>query len=507
MLSPRQNFKGHGFAIFRASFLLAALLSISQMQVDFPPLSLTPDQTGESTFYFAASNPLILADIQDGPLLYDGSLNLPLGSFLIRANPLQMPPDSLANRTFFDYSQGDYGYHDITLGNEAALASGGRLYFIGAGRSFSGQYGNLGPENSDRNTVLQNYQLRYESPAGASGLVLGLQYHFENTGLPVTAGGYENRREESFHFGGSYERMVGRTEMSLRTAFQSGKYSAYGKQFDAFTLWNRLKLKRPIRADFSGYMDLQRKSVALQFPEAHEYRNRFTQLNTGISWRRKTVSASFGTAFIAKKFYLTGEVIWEQANLSLSLRRFVENNLSADSILALQNNPYPASEVALQIKWSGISGKLSLGQLDWTGDQIPLARYDIGIDWRWFQLEFTGSYVGSDHVLFDYRLGTALRLDPEIPGKRYRPFLELRQSYTHFTGYAVPDLTRTTAFAPFYGGYFTTNDLSFQIGFDIHNFRFTYHMDHLLPEGLTYSPELLPVEQLNYFQVLWIFEN
>ncbi len=500
-----QSFKGHGSMIFRASFLLAVLLSVSRMQELFPPLSLTPDQTGESTFFFAASNPLILADLQDGPLQFDGSLNLPLGSFIIRPNPLQTPPDSLANRTFFDYSQGDYGYHDITLGNEATIANGGRLYLIGAGRSFSGQFGNLGPENSNRNTVLQNYQLRYEG--SDSGLVLGLQYHFENTGLPVTAGGYENRREESFHFGGVYERRVGQTELTLQSAYQSGRYSAYALQFDAFTLWNRLKLKRVIRADFSGYFDLRRKSMRLQFPQTQQYGNRFTLLNTGISWRVLPFEASLGTAFIAKTFYLTGEVKWERPNFTLSVRRFVENNLSADSILALQNNPYCTSELTMQMQASGISGKLRLGQLDWKNEQLPLLRYDIGYDRGWFHLNFTGSYIGSDSALFDYRFGTVIRLDPTIPGKRYHPFLEVYQSYTHFTGSLVPDLTTVRAFEPFSGAYFTTNDISLQIGFDIRNFRFTYHMDHLLPEGLSYSLNLLTVEQLNYFQVLWIFEN
>ncbi len=507
MPSVRCSFRGRGFFLVRASFLLPALLSLAQLQDENATLPLIPDQTGESTVYFDGSNPLIFADLQDGPLWFDSSLNLPLGSFMIHQNPLKSPPDSLANRTFFDYFQGDYGYHDITLGNETTVQSGGRIYFTGAGRSFSGRYGNLGPENSDKSTVLQNYQLRYESAAAKPKIDLGLQYHIENTGLPIDAGSYVNRREESFHLGAVSVFNFNKTHLKLQSAFQSGSYLAYARQFDAFTTWNRMELRRTIREKFSGYFDLRRKSVARQYPGTKQYRNRFTLLNAGINWSNSPFSASLGTAFIAKKFYVTAAFSWQHPGFTLNLKRFVQDNMSADSLMILHNNPYTVTTFGLKIRYSGIIADINIGQVDWKGDQIPTATYDLGYDWHWVHLKVGGNYTASDSALFDSRLTTSLRLDPGIPGKRYHPYLEVHQSYTHFGGYRVLDLSSATGYAPFYGSYFSTNDLGFEIGFNVHNFQFSYHMEHLLPDGLTYSPNFLPVEELNYFRVLWTFEN
>ncbi|MBC8479158.1 MAG: hypothetical protein H8D46_01735, partial [FCB group bacterium] len=262
MNCPFYKSKRHGGILLRAFFILIVLLSAAISQGDPDLLNFQADETGQSAVSFSRFNPFVFSDITSGPIIYDGSLNIPLGSFLMKNMPAIAEPDSIRHLTFFDYSQGDYGLRDITIGEEAHLWSGGSLKFIGMGRSFQGLYNNLGPLNSARNNVLQNYLLQFDRELERSEFSVGFQYHTENGGLPVAPDEYHYRKGESFNLGANYKYLNDSYEIAGRSAIQLGRFDLNGSyNFDSFTTWNDLAATYFYRPGMQFNAGIGRKSL------------------------------------------------------------------------------------------------------------------------------------------------------------------------------------------------------------------------------------------------------
>ncbi len=498
------NIRHERSIIFRAFFYFLLLSAVTA--ADSASIQISPDYTGQSAFIYHRFNPFIQTDLQRGPITIDGGLGLPLSAWQFSAAPELTVNDSVPIVTYFNYHQGDYSYRDIAVGLMHTQDSGRQISFTGAGRSFSGKYGDQGPTDSNLANVLQNYQLDYHKADSTGSTALGVAFHTENSGLPRADFSQSNRRSDSFHAGVQLMRKWKQIWFESSNSLQAGLYALDINQVETYALWNLLAIQTEPGPGFGLNLTADSKWV-MAADDSLKHDRSMTACHILGSVDRERWHIRGGLNVLNSQIEPAADIAYQVGDFTVGAEYTTDYQLPIDTNFQFAAEVFTYTRCYLS--WTKSSGNLLIGahRSETSRETVPGFYSEGSLRWKGLRMEFSGQFYSSDSVLFDQYAKAGAAFKKTIPGKRYSPFLKITGSHIHFTGNRAVNLLEFAASVQEFTTDYTTQSIDLELGFEVHNFRFTYRFQNIRNESLSFSPFIQPLGGFNYFEVLWIFDN
>ncbi|MBT3251064.1 MAG: hypothetical protein HN729_01050 [Candidatus Marinimicrobia bacterium] len=488
---------------------------ISQQYSD--QLQLRTDQLGQSSYYFRSDNPFIFDDAQVDNINFNGSLNNPTSRFLFSKIP-DIKPDSTV-LTFFKWHQGDFSYREILVGLSSINLNGTLINFKGMGRSFPGKYNHLNTIGSSSDNVLQNYLITFGKESDRSTSSISFFHHRENSGIPVNATNNSYRKSRSYNAGVSYRLSGDMVTYDFSGAFQFLHTSTQtitdidentNISYEDFTYWLDSKAIYNLSDNSEYIVKYSIKKVNISPQNLSQESQDLFDYQGYLNYRwQDGIETKIGVIYLSnEKIYPVGSAFKKYDKLTFGISRNVFSSFYHESDFILEKKYWHSSSVWSDFNHGKFSSKLKIIQLRYENENYLIINPQISYLVNWFELVYSGHYNNSETSIISEQSSFSIEIIPTLKNKRYRPFIKLEGTHTNLNGSGNNNINfLETNQLSYYPDSKIYSLLDMSIGIKIEHFSVSFKFVQIFDKNSIVSPEILPVDKMNFLDVFWLFND
>ena len=471
------------------------------------------DEVGENTYFLNYRNPEFLMDASINFVKLDGSLGLPLGSYLLPGFlPKSSQADSINNTSQIYYRKGDYDYSDLGIGLQIGSSDSGFYSIQGFKRSPPRLY-----LSSSDNNQLQNYLFSYGKDSETSNVTVSALYHIENYDLPAN-GENTNRKVESFHGGARLAHNWRKLSLGAKPAFQFTNSNRWGSKVSNLTVWNKLNSEFHLMGSISLILDHNYKMLFTEFND--ETTESFFQIiSPSFKYSNDKIILQTGAAAYNSTITPVGLAGWKWNDFYISIEKQFEVVLIPTETLNTELIPYSTHGINAGYETDLFMLNSELFQILYEEESNLGVRGGANINLSWLSLRQTAGVYnlesGNSHVQpLDMFSNTNLIFSPNVwrwKAARYQPFIGVESTYIQHSGKMGLDPMNPAIFTTHTLDPYSSYLLNMEVGFLVNQFKVSYRWVkfNVLDTNVQNSSNsdyhaILP---LRHLEIVWQFWN
>ena len=488
--------------LFSLSFAQYSTHNYNSIEADsFPYLIINFDETGHNDIYLDIYVPRYYSDMDIGSLIIDGSISVPGGTYKMPqySDLTRYNNENNLSKSQINYIQGDYNYKEVGVGMQSYNSDSSLISLQGLARNVPQLPYRI---IKDGNT-LQNYLFNFNN----SQTKFDILVHRESSMLPVDSLITFSREVESYHTGLEYKYSISKFNFYCHAAFQYTKLSVFNQDHSTLTNWLDFNSSYTLSNNLNFSLSIDSKDIYFQndtikYISSYIIRNKLhhnsktTQMNIGFAYQNKLIPEwefKYNNNSINLSFFkFLNRDVGNNFNSVSEFKLYEISGVSFGNGTRIYNNYLEIFKCYSDaFNYWGIIGK----------NKISL--YDLN-----FSISFT-NYFTNDLPIKSY-IETKYSYIPKKSiwrNKRYKPYISLESTFVNFTGkyefrkIMMPSIQESNI------NNYSSLLANLEVGLKVKDFSVSYHWINLPREIVKNSRDYYSISNINYFKVIWIFND